>query len=161
MPASGSDRPADAQVSDYRLAPVLGVRIVGGLLVLLAVVLLVVTLLVGWLGGSPDLVVLAAGLGVVAVLVAGYALTQRLAVVHLGPEGYRVRLLRGVGVAAAGWREVEEAVTASPGGVPVVVLRLGDGRTTTIPVQALAADREEFVRDLQGHLQRGQGLRPL
>jgi hypothetical protein len=42
-----------------------------------------------------------------------------------------------------------------------VVLHLRDGRTTTIPVAALAADREEFVRDLQAHLQRGHGLRPL
>jgi hypothetical protein len=42
-----------------------------------------------------------------------------------------------------------------------VVLHLRDGRTTTIPVEALAADREEFVRDLQEHLQRGHGLRPL
>ena len=46
-------------------------------------------------------------------------------------------------------------------GIACVVLHLRDGRTTTIPVAALAADREEFVRDLQAHLQRGHGLRPL
>ena len=54
-----------------------------------------------------------------------------------------------------------EAVTATPQGLPVVVLRLVDGRTTTIPVTLLDVDREQFVRDLQAHLQRGQGLRPL
>ena len=42
-----------------------------------------------------------------------------------------------------------------------VEIRLRDGRTTTIPVQVLAADREEFVRDLQQHLQRGHGMRRL
>ena len=41
----------------------------------------------------------------------------------------------------------------------MVVLRLRDGRTTTIPVEMLAMDREAFARDLQEHLQRGQGLR--
>ena len=61
----------------------------------------------------------------------------------------------------AGWKDVEDAVTATARGVPCVVLRLRDGRTTTIPVDALAADREAFVRDLRAHLQRGQGLRPL
>ncbi len=37
----------------------------------------------------------------------------------------------------------------------MVVLRLRDGRTTTIPVEMLAVDRESFVRDVQQHLQRG------
>ena len=31
---------------------------------------------------------------------------------------------------------------------PVVVLRLRDGRTSTIPVEMLAVDRETFVREL-------------
>jgi hypothetical protein len=155
------DSPSDEAVSDYRLAPALGARLVGGLLVGLAVVLFVVTALVAWVGLPADLLLLLALVGVVGAFVAGYLLTRRVAVVHLGAEGYRVRLVRGVGVAAASWKEVDEAVTASPGGLPVVVLKLGDGRTTTIPVTALAADREEFVRDLQEHLQRGQGLRPL
>ena len=44
---------------------------------------------------------------------------------------------------------------------PVVVLRLRSGETTTIPVEMLAGDREEFVRDLVSHLQQGQGLRKL
>ena len=42
-----------------------------------------------------------------------------------------------------------------------MVLRLADARTTTIPVDAVAADREAFVRDLRDHLLRGQGNRPL
>ena len=70
-------------------------------------------------------------------------------------------MVRGVGVAAARWTDVEEVVTTYAAGSPCVVLRLRDGRTSTIPVTALAGDRDEFVRDLQRHLQRGHGLRPL
>ena len=70
--------------------------------------------------------------------------------VHLDDTGYRVRLVRGAGVNEARWKEVEDAVTATPRGVPCVILRLTDGRTTTIPVEALAADREEFVRRSAG-----------
>lgn len=147
--------------SDYRLSPVLGARFVGGLLVAVAVLLVVATVVVAVLGLSADLIVLVAVLGVLAALVAGYVVTRRVTVVHLGTEGYRVRLVRGTGVVEASWRDVEEAVTAGPGAVPVVVLRLRDGRTTTIPVHVLAADREEFVRDLLAHLRHGQGLRPL
>jgi hypothetical protein len=146
--------------SDYRLAPAFGARLTGGLLVLVAVLLLLATLVVGWLD-LPLAVLLGLGLAGVLLVATTYVVTRRLAVVHLGSDGYRVRLVRGVGVAEATWKQVEEAVTASPGGVPVVVLRLGDGRSTTIPVSVLACDREDFVRDLRGHLQRGQGLRPL
>lgn len=157
MPGDHSDHP----VSDYRLAPAYGARVVGGLLVGLAVLLFAVAVLVGVLGLPADLVVVVGLLGVAGVVTVGYLLTRRVPVVHLGPEGYRVRLVRGVGVAAAAWTDVEEAVAATPGGQPVLVLKLADGRSTTIPVTALAADREAFARDLRDHLQRGQRLRPL
>ena len=151
----------DPQTSDYRLAPAFAARFVGVLLVILAVFLVVATVLVALLRLPLVVLLVVVVLGVVAVLVAAVVVAQRVAVVHLGPDGYRVRLIRGAGVGAARWHDVAEAGTATPNGVPVVVLRLSDGRTTTIPVQALAADREEFVRDLQRHLQDGQGLRPL
>jgi hypothetical protein len=82
-------------------------------------------------------------------------------VVELDEEGYRVRMIRGAGVRAARWRDVEDAVAASPRGVDCVVLRLRDGRTTSIPVAAVDASREDFVEDLRAHLRRGQGLRPI
>lgn len=154
--------PDDLPVSDYRLAPAVGVRFVGGLLVLAAAVVLVTTLAVAVLDLPTWLLLLVAVVGLAVVSVGGYVVTRRVVVVRLGADGYRVRLVRGAGVVAAGWKEVEEAVTTtSATGDPVVVLRLLDGRTTTIPVRALAADREEFVRDLRAHLQRGQGVRPL
>jgi hypothetical protein len=41
-----------------------------------------------------------------------------------------------------------------------VVLRLREGGTTSIPVDAVAADRDELVRSIREHLKRGEGLRP-
>ena len=147
------------QTSDYRLAPALGARYAGLLLVLLALLLVPLTVLVLLLDLPLGVLLAVAGVGLLGVA-AVYAGFRRMPVVHLDPDGYRVRLVRQVGTDRAAWREVTEAVTATPGGTPVVVLRLRDGRSTTIPVQALAADREDFVRVLQAHLQRGQGLRP-
>ena len=149
------------QTSDYRLAPALGARFLGALLVLLALVLAVLTLLVVVLDWPVGVLVAAAAAGLLAVAVAAWLVLRALPVVRFTADGYRVRMVRAAGTTAAGWREVTEAVTTSVGSTPVVVIRLRDGRSTTIPVQALAADREEFVRDLQRHLQGGSGLRPL
>lgn len=146
--------------SGYRLAPALAARLVGMLLVVLALVVLVVTVLVALFAGPPVLVLVTAVLAVVAVFVLGYVLRQRLSVVTLDETGYHVRLVRGAGVKAASWRDVEEAVAASPRGIDCVVLRLRDGRTTSIPVSAVDAAPEALVRDLQEHLRGGQGLRP-
>ena len=147
--------------SGYRLAPALAARLLGLLLVVLALVVLVVTLLVALLGGPPVVLLVAAAVALVAVFVLGHLLRNRVQVMELDDDGYRVRLVRGAGVKAARWRDVEDAVAASPHGVDCVVLRLRDGRTTSIPVDAVDATREDFVADLREHLRRGQGLRPL
>lgn len=146
--------------SDYRLAPALTARLVGMLTVGLAVLVFAATLVVAVLDLHTVALLPVAAAGVLVILAVGSTL-RRVPAVHLGERGYRVRLVRGAGVREAGWKDVAEATTASPRGIPCVVLKLRDGRTTTIPVQALHADREEFVRDLQRHLQRGRGLRPL
>jgi hypothetical protein len=143
--------------SDYRLAPALGARLLGSALVGLAVLVFAVTLVVAVLDLSAVFVAVVAALGLTAALVAGHLLTRRAYVVRLGEDGYQVRMVRGAGVRAARWSEVEDAVTASPRGVDCVVLRLRDGRTTIIPVQVLAADREEFARDVRAHLERSSG----
>ena len=146
--------------SDYRLAPALGARLLGSALVGLAVLILVATLMVALLDLSVLFVAVVAALGLVAVLVAGHVLTRRTYVVRLGEDGYRVRLVRGAGVREARWVEVEDAVAASPRGVDCLVLRLRDGRTTTIPVQVLAVDREEFARQVRAHLEGSAGGPP-
>lgn len=157
MPAA---EPVDLP-SDYRLAPLLIARFVGLSLVLLAVVMFGGTALVSLLDLPADLLVVIIVLGVVGVFTLAWVLRSKAYVVRCDADGYRVRFVRGAGVKQARWVEVENAATASPRDIPCVVLRLSDGRTTTIPVQALAVDREDFVRDLQAHLKRGQGLRPL
>jgi hypothetical protein len=69
--------------------------------------------------------------------------------------------VRGAGVKQARWLDVEDAVTTTVAGAKCVVLRLRDGRSTSIPVDVLAGDREEFVRTLQQYLDGGHGLRRL
>jgi hypothetical protein len=144
---------------DYRLAPLVAVRFVGLYLVLLAVVVFVGTAVVIAADWSPDVIVLLALVGLVGLAVAGWWLRSRAYILRAAPDGYTVRMVRGAGVKAARWTQVEDAVTTTIHDEPCVVLRLKDGGTTTIPVSVLAIDREQFVRELQQHLQRGHRLR--
>ena len=143
----------------YRLAPAVTARFVGLGVVALALVMFAMAFLTAVLGWSPDVVVVAAVLGLVAVSTLGWWLRSRAYVLRCTQEGYAVRLVRSAGVREARWTQVEDAVTVVRQGVPCVVLRLKDGGTTTIPVSVLAIDREQFVRELQDHLQAGNGLR--
>ena len=145
----------------YRLAPAVVARLLGVVLVGLALLLFAGTAVVAIVGLPPDVL-----LGVVLLCVgaaAGLAwwLRGRAWVVRCTDDGYRVRLVRGAGVREARWMEVEDAVTTYRHDVACLQLRLRDGRATTIPVGVLAVDKDEFVRELQGRLQRGHGLRPL
>lgn len=146
--------------SDYRLSPTFGARLLGLVLVVLAVLVFALTALVAVSGLPAVLVLVVALVGVAGVVVAGWLVT-RAYVVRLDDSGYRVRWVRGAGVKQATWREVAEAAATTTHGVRVVVLRLTDDRTTTIPVQVLAGDPDDFVRDLREHLRRGEGLTPL
>jgi hypothetical protein len=146
--------------SDYRLSPALGARLVGLLTVGVALLVFVATGVVALLDLHTLVLLPVAVVGVALVLGVG-AWLRSTPVVHLDDEGYRVRLVRGAGVRNARWKDVAEAVASSPRGIPCLVLRLTDGRSTTIPVQAVAADRDEFARDVREHLRRGEGLRPL
>jgi hypothetical protein len=145
----------------YLLAPAVVVRFVGLALVGLALLLFVGTAVVALAGLPPDLLVAAVLLAVGGCVAFGWWLRNRAWVMRCTDDGYRVRLVRGAGVSEARWSAVEDAVTTHRHDVACVQLRLRDGRTTTIPVGVLAVDREEFVRELQGRLQRGHGLRPL
>lgn len=133
----------------YRLAPALGARLVGRSLVTLAALVVVATLLgavtgVGW---APAGVVTALGLGF--ALVWSWYLLRRAWAVRLSAEGYAVRLLAGVGVTRAAWSQVAEVVATSPGGRPCLVLTLRDGRSTRLPMGALADDPDRFASDVR------------
>ena len=147
--------------SNYRFARPFIVRLTGVALVGAGVLVLVtvVGLTVSAADAGPGVF---AALAVVALAgLAGLVAVRRAIVVRLDERGYQVRHVRGAGVREAGWREVEDVAAATVAGERCVVLRLRDGRATTIPVDVLAGDSEEFVRDLQQHLNRGHGYRPL
>ena len=143
----------------YRLAPAVAARLLGVVLCTVAVLILISTVLIAAVDLHTVFLLVPAGLALVLLVATWLTWRQKGWVVRLTPEGYRVQWVRGVGAPSARWKDVEDAVTTTIAGAPVVVLRLRDGRTTTIPVEMLAVDREEFVRDVQRHLQQGQGLR--
>lgn len=150
-----------AVTSDYRLAPAVAARLIGLTLVAIALLVFVATALVALLDLHTAVLLTPVLLGVGVLVAAVVVLRRRGWVVRLTDEGYRVQWVRGAGVTSARWKDVEDAVAADTAGSPCVVLRLRDGRTTTIPVEMLAADRDSFVRELQERLQRGHGLRSL
>lgn len=139
--------------SDYRLSPQLAARLMGVALVGVGIVVCLMTVLIALLRLPLELmtVVVVVALGV--VFAGGFLLTRRSYVVRLTSDGFRVRFVRGAGVTQGRWVDVVDAVTAEVGGARCVILRLRDGRTTTIPVEVLAVDRDAFVRDVQEHLQ--------
>jgi hypothetical protein len=141
--------PARTPTTTYRLAPALGVRVVGRSLVSLAVLVFAATLLGAVVGAGWWL---AGGLTVVgAALVAAWAwyLLRRAWAVRLTAHGYDVRVLRGVGRPSGAWAEVDEVVAASRAGRPCLVIRLHDGRETRLPMAALAGDPDALAHDVR------------
>ena len=147
--------------SDYRVSPQLAARLLGAFLVVSAVLVFLVTGFVVLLQAPVWLLTVAVVLVLAGVVAAGVAMGRAGYVVRLTAEGYRVRYVRGVGVAQARWTEVHDVVEETVAGSPCIVLRLRDGRHSVIPLELLAVSREEFLRDLRDHLDRGHGLRKL
>ena len=148
-------------MSDYRFSQALLVRMMGALLVAVGVLVALVAGLVALLDLPGALLTTAVVLAVVLVVGAGLLLTRLTALVHFDEEGYRIRWLRGAGVRQARWKDVEDVVTAVVSGHDCLVLRLRDGRTTTIPVGVLDATPAELVEDLRSRLDKGHGYRRL
>ncbi len=139
---------------DYRMAPLVVARFVGAYLILFAVLILAGTVAVAVAGLGPDLLVVLLAVGLLGLLGLAWWLRARVSMVRLTSTGYRVRLVRGAGAKEARWSEVEDAVATQPQDIACVVLRLKDGRSTTIPVELLAADKDDFARDVRDHLRR-------
>lgn len=142
-------------VRQYGLPASLRARLMGIALVVIALVLLGMTVLVAVLRLPQDILSALVALVVVAVFGLGFFLVRKWYVVRLDDHGYEVRFVRGAGTRKARWDDVEDLVTAVRAGEDVVQLRLRDGSTTTIPVALVEGDREEFVGELRGRLQKG------
>ena len=145
----------------YRLAPAVAARLLGVVLCAVAVLILLSTVAIAVLDLHTVYLLVPVAVTVLVLVLVWWTWRTKGWVARLTAEGYRVQWVRGVGTASGRWKDVEDAVTTTVADAPVVVLRLRDGRTTTIPVGMLAVDREAFVRDVQAHLQQGHGLRKL
>ena len=155
MTASGS-----SSATEFGLAPQLRARLMGTGLLALGALLALASLLVALLGLPPDIVIGLAVLVVIAIFVLGSVLVRRWFVVRVDDTGYRVRFVRGAGVRAARWADVEDVQTQTLAGSRCVVLRLRDGRQTTVPVDLIEGDRDAFVRELQDRLELAHGRKP-
>lgn len=144
--------------TDYRLSPALAARLFGVSLIGIALLILAATLLVALLDLHTVVVLPVALLAVLGVAVTGAVVTRRAYVLRLTPTGYRVRLVRGAGATSARWEDVEDVVAAEVAGADCVLLRLKDGRSTTVPVAVLAADKDALARDVRARL-RARGKR--
>lgn len=116
------------------------------------ITLLVVTILVVALNLPGDILSAVILLVVVGIFALGFFLVRRWYVVQVDDIGYRVRFVRGAGATAARWAEVEDLSTVQVEGSKCLLIRLRDGRTTTIPVDLIEGDREEFVDELKRRL---------
>ncbi|RYB90082.1 hypothetical protein EUA06_11795 [Nocardioides glacieisoli] len=148
-------------VTVHRLAPAVAARLLGLVLCAVALLILASTVAIAVVDLHTVFLLVPVAITVAVLAASWWVWRDKGWVARFTDEGYRVQWVRGVGTASGRWKDVEDAVTTTIADAPVVVLRLRDGRTTTIPVEVIATDREELVRDLQRHLRRGQGLRPL
>jgi hypothetical protein len=151
--------PTDTSAVEYGVAPQLRARVMGAYLVLLGLLVCATTVVVSLFQLPLDVMSVLVVLVAVAVLGGGYLLTRRTYVVRADVDGYRVRLVRGAGVRAARWQDVEDVVATHVAGARCVQLRLRNGGTTTIPVDVLAIEGDDFVRELQNRLDHGHGYR--
>jgi hypothetical protein len=152
VPSASPDRPPATAPTDYRLSPALAARLTGVALALIGAFVFATTVVVALLDWHTGVVLGVAVVGLLAVAGIAVAVTRSAYVVRLDADGYVVRYVRGVGVSRARWTEVEDAVTARVAGTDCVVLRLKDGRSTTVPVAVLAGARDDFVRDVRSRL---------
>jgi hypothetical protein len=159
-PASrASDSPADPV--EFALAPALRARLLGSGMVAIGTVV-VLGVLLSWLTDLPAAVVSGlVALALVGVVALGLLVGVRHWVVRLDADGYRVRVLRSAQARSARWSDVLDVQAVSEPGNRCVVLRLRDGRTTTLPVDLIEGDPAVLTQALADHLDRGHGYRRL
>jgi hypothetical protein len=145
---------------DIALAPHVRARLLGTGIVAIGVVV-TLGVLVCWVADLPSAIVTGlVVLAVVGVATLGLLVGVRHWVLRLDETGYRVRVLRTEATAAR-WTDVLDLQAGTVRGARCVVLRLRDGRTTALPVDALEGDPTALTESLTSHLDRGHGYRRL
>ena len=156
-----SDAVSGTGPREYGLPTALRARLWGVTLAAIGVVLVVTTLVVALVDVPSFVLTVLVVFAALDILVLGSLLIRKWYVVRLDDTGYRIRFVRGAGAQHARWTDVEDLTTAVVSGADCVVLRLRDGRTTTIPVDLIEGDREAFVDELRQRLDAGHGYRKL
>lgn len=152
--------PPDAPVT-RPLSPVLRARLLGSGLLATGLVVVVLLVLGGLVGIPAPVVTGVVALATVGIVVLLALLGPRHWVVRLDADGYRVRGLRSARVRAARWSDVLDLRATTIEGTRCLVVRLRDGRTTTLPVDVVAGDPDELTRLFEACLDRSHGYRRL
>lgn len=150
-----------AERVDFALAPSLRLRMLGAGLFAIGAVVLVGAVLT-WLAGLPAAVMSGLVLlALVGVVVLGLLLGVRHWVLRLDEHGYRVRALRSAQARSARWTDVLDVQATTVADQRCVVLRLRDGRTTTLPADVIEGSPTDLAQTISEHLDRGHGYRRL
>lgn len=139
---------------DHHLAAQPRSRILAAILIGFGLVLTIGTFGIALTVSDPDVFAVLLVVMVVFLVGVGTVIVWPWWLVRLTDDGYLVRFIRGAGAKSARWVEVQGMDTAEVGGARCVVLRLRNGETTTIPVDLLDGDSEEFVRNVGRFLSR-------
>ncbi|MCW2846954.1 MAG: hypothetical protein JWR90_928 [Marmoricola sp.] len=159
-PANDPTPPSVSGPVEFAMAPALRARLLGtGLVTVGAVV--VGGVLVTWVTGLPTAFVVGLlALAAIGVVTLGVLVGVRHWVLRLDADGYRVRVLRPE-ARSARWSDVLDLQASTQNGNRCVVLRLRDGRTTTLPVDLFEGTAARLTEALTEHLDRGHGYRRL
>ena len=152
-----------ADVTTYRWsrAPVL--RSVGLLAVVLGLGWLAVAAVTAWRGQGPGPVLGLSAAGLTALGLAGaiWLVVRPPSVLELSPTGYRILHLRGAGVPAAAWSDVESVDSRSSAAGPAIVVELSGGRTSLVPSSLVGLRATEAQREMHDRLNTAFGYRRL
>ncbi len=149
---------AETAPVELALAPALRLRLLGTGLGAVGLVVALGVLLMWLVDAATPFVTGLVVLGCVGVLTLGLLLGLRHWVVRLDQHGYRVRVLRPQ-ARAARWSDVLDLKAVNARGNRCLVLRLRDGRTTVLPVDAIEGGPVNLTELLTGHLD-GSARRP-
>lgn len=148
-------------VSTYRWSRAHVGRIVG----LFAVVLGVSWLILGAATASgsvaPKVAAVAAGCTAAVLVLSTWLLLRPPSLLELSETGYRIRRLRGAGVTAADWSQVQSVQTRASTNGPAIVVDLVNGGTSTLPLSLLGLRALPAQQEMHERLNAAFGYRRL